>query len=84
MAGDGGAHPEPGAGHGRGVGADPAARDPAAHGGMEERAATLDRGGPGRHPVGAGQEGAAQVGAAVLHRGTVVEVSAASSPHHVC
>ena len=53
-------------------------------GGVEERAATLDRGGPGRHPVGADQEGAAQVGAAVLHRGTVVEVGAASSPHHVC
>ena len=29
--------------------------------GVEERAATLDRGGPGRHPVGADQEGAAQV-----------------------
>ena len=53
-------------------------------GGVEERAATLDRSGPGRHPVGADQEGAAQVGAAVLHRGTVVEVGAASSPHHVC
>ena len=77
-------HPKSGAGYGRGARADPAARDPAAHGGVEERAATLDRGGPGRHPVGADQEGAAQVGAAVLHRGTVVEVGAASSPHHVC
>ena len=84
MAGDGGAHPESGAGYGLGARADPAARDPAARGGVEERAATLDRGGPGRHPVGADQEGAAQVGAAVLHRGTVVEVGAASSPHHVC
>ena len=61
-----------------------AARDPAARGGVEERAATLDRSGPGRHPVGADKEGAAQVGAAVLHRGTVVEVGAASSPRHVC